>query len=276
MVAPGEPVEAATGADAGRGRLALMSELWRRSSGQFQGYRMHCSPGTQEAAVKLLLRHVAPSSGVLDLASGSGAMLARVREVGFRDLHGVERDLEVFGMPETRIPEEVSFVGLDLNGDFASHYSRRFSLIMSSEVIEHLDSPRHFLRQVWQLLEPDGHLLLTTPNVANWVGRLRFLVLGELRWFDHRSYHRLRHISPIPDSQMRAMLPELGFELVGATSAGNFMGPLQELLTAPLSLPFLALLGRRGWGDCNIYLARRTAESPSPRDLRGAPARNDA
>jgi hypothetical protein len=37
------------------------------------------------------------------------------------------------------------------------------------------------------------------------------------------------------------------------------MGPLQVLVTAPLSLPFLALFGRRGWGDCNIYLAKKKA-----------------
>jgi SAM-dependent methyltransferase len=226
---------------------------------------MHCAPGLQEAAMKLLLEHVRPSAGVLDLGSGSGAMLARLREAGFQDLHGVERDIEVFGMPETPGPEEARFVRLDLNGDFASHYARRFALLVSIEVIEHLDSPRDFLRQAWQLLEEGGHLLLTTPNVANWVGRLRFLVLGELRWFDPPCYERLRHVSPITDSQMRGMLPELGFDLVASTSAGSFMGPLQMLATALLSLPFLAAYGRRVWGDCNVYLARRARAARPPR-----------
>ena len=189
-------------------------------------------------------------------------MLARLGERGFGDLHGVERDLEVFGMPETPGPEEASFAALDLNGEFASHYARRFAMIVSSEVVEHLDAPRQFLRQVWQLLEDGGHLLLTTPNVANWVGRLRFLVLGDLRWFDARCYHRLRHVSPITDSQMRATLAELGFDVVATTTAGSFMGPLQVLLTLPLSLPFLAALGRRAWGDCNVYLARKAVPRP--------------
>ena len=128
-----------------------------------------------------------------------------------------------------------------------------------------LDSPRAFLHEAWQLLEEGGHLLLTTPNLANWVGRLRFLALGELRWFDGDCYDRIRHVSPIPDAQMRGMLPEAGFELVASTSAGSFMGPLQALATAPLSLPFLAVFGRRTWGDCNVYLARRLAAARSSR-----------
>jgi SAM-dependent methyltransferase len=213
--------------------------------------------------VKLLVRHVSARPGVLDLGSGSGAMLARVRDEGFSDLHGVERDLEAFGVPETPAPDGVNFLELDLNDGFASHFERTFALVMSSEVIEHLDSPRGFLTQVFELVEPGGHLLLTTPNVANWVGRLRFLVLGELRWFDESSYRRIRHISPLPDTPLRGMLEETGFELVGTDCAGSFMGPLQVLVTAPLSLPFLALFGKRVWGDCNIYLARKPAAGPA-------------
>ena len=214
--------------------------------------------------MKLLLRHDPPRSSVLDLASGGGAMLARLRDAGFSDLHEVVRDPKVFGQhrdetaaaaPES--PAETTIVGLDLNGRFADRYTRRFNLIVTSEVIEHLESPRGFLGQVSRLLEDDGLLLVTTPNVANWVGRIRFLLFGELRWFDETMRRQAHHVSPLTDSQMRALLAEAGFDVIATTSAGNFAGPLLTLLTAPLSLPFLALLGRRGWGDCNIYLAKR-------------------
>ncbi len=235
--------------------------LWVRPTGSFKGHREHCAPGVQEAALALVVRHVAPAAGVLDLGSGSGAMLARVQEVGFTDLHGVMRDLEVFGVPESPSPEGADVRAIDLNGEFARHYDRRFALLVSIEVVEHLESPRSFLRQAWELLEPGGHLLLTIPNVANWIGRLRFLVSGDLRWFGARDYRRIRHISPTTDAQMRSMLEHCGYRVVDATAAGSFLGPLQALVTAPLSLPFLALLGRRGWGDCNVYLAQKVART---------------
>ena len=184
-------------------------------------------------------------------------MLARLSDAGFSDRHAVARDPSLVGNTDTAVPAEWSVTSLDLNHSFSPHFDRRFSLVVSSEAIEHLDSPRAFLKEVHHLLEEDGYLLLTTPNVANWAGRIRFVLFGELRWFDWGMYHKARHISPITDVQMRAMLTETGFDLVTATSAGSFSGPLRALLTAPLSLPFLALFGRRGWGDCNIYLARR-------------------
>lgn len=234
-----------------------LSWLWLRDPGHYKGYRLKSPPGTQETAIELLLRHDPPRSSVLDLASG-GAMLARLSEAGFSDLHAVARDPSLVGETETAVPEEWNVASLDLNRSFSVHYRRRFGLIVSSEAIEHLDSPREFLREVYGLLEEDGYLLLTTPNVANWVGRIWFVLFGELRWFDDRMYRKARHISPITDFQLRAMLTEAGLDLVATTSAGSFSGPLRALLTAPLSLPFLALFGRRGWGDCNIYLATRS------------------
>jgi len=144
-----------------------IKRLWVRPTRHFKGHREHCAPGVQEAAVALVRRHVTPAAGVLDLASGSGAMLARLRDVGFCDLHGVRRCLETFGIPETPSPEGSDVCTLDLNGNFARHYDRRFALVVSVEVVEHLDSPRHFLRQARELLDDGGHLLLTTPNVVN-------------------------------------------------------------------------------------------------------------
>lgn len=234
-----------------------LTRLWVRPTRHYQGHREHCAPGVHEAAVALVARHVTPAAGVLDLASGSGAMLARLRDAGFTDLHGVRRDLETFGIPETPSPDGTDVRTLDLNRDFAPAYDRRFALLVSVEVVEHLASPRHFLGQAWELLDDGGHLLLTTPNVANWIGRLRFLATGELRWFDARHYRSIRHISPTSDAQMRAMLEDAGFRLVGATTAGSFLGPLQVVATALLSLPFVVAFGRRAWGDCNVYLARK-------------------
>jgi len=253
--------------------------LWLRKTGRYKGRRVHSSPGTQEAAIQLLLRHALPRASVLDLASGGGAMVARLRDAGFSDLHEVVRDPKVFGegAADTLAPaadprdraaapqDAASIPALDFSGNFADHFSRRFGLVVASEVIEHLESPRDFLKQAGRLLETDGLLLLTTPNVSNWVGRVRFFLFGELRWFDERMYRQARHISPLTDFRMRALLAETGFELVASTSAGYFYGPLRTLLTAPIALPFVACFGRRGWGDCNVYLARtsvRTSRLP--------------
>jgi len=213
-----------------------------------------------EAAAALLVSADVARTSVLDLACGEGAMAARLADQGFEGVDVVERDPTVFGEPETENLRASTNPVPDLNAPFAERLAGPYSLVVASEVIEHLENPLAFAREAAKLVRPGGHLLLTTPNVANWIGRLRFLLFGELRWFDADGYTRLRHLSPVTDSQMKNILDEVGFDLVRRTSAGSFTGPLAWLATAPLSLPFVALLGRRGWGDCNLYLAVKRAD----------------
>ena len=52
---------------------------------------MRCAPGTHEAAAALLLASVKDRPATLDLASGSGSFLARLRDHGFADLDAVKK-----------------------------------------------------------------------------------------------------------------------------------------------------------------------------------------
>jgi SAM-dependent methyltransferase len=200
-------------------------------------------------------RRLAPCTSILDLASGSGAMLARFRDIGYTQLCAVELNTARFRLAG------INPLAIDLNGEFSQCFDRHFGLISAMEIIEHLDSPRHFLRQVWKLLEDEGYLLLTTPNVSNWLGRIYFFLRGDLRWFD-ASHYRGGHISPISDVQMRFMLNENGFDLVDSTSAGSFFGPLRRLMLAPVISFLGTLFGKRMLGDINIYLAKKTKFTP--------------
>jgi SAM-dependent methyltransferase len=213
---------------------------------------MYCSPGTHEAALSLLQTTRSPTSGVLDLAAGTGAFLARLADHDFTDLHALALNAEKFRL------DAIHPVRVDLNSDFAASFDRQFNLVTAIEIIEHLDSPRHFLRQVHTLVSDGGHLLLSTPNVAHWAGRLRFLASGELRFFDADLYHRMRHISPTTDLQMRLMLAETGFSIVASLTAGAFFGPLTRALTAPLAVIFRIACGPTALGDVRIYVARKS------------------
>ena len=193
-----------------------------RARETYAGLLMHCAPGTHEAALTLLGRGGAPWQGVLDLGAGTGAFLARLRDAGYTDLEAVDRNPARFQL------DGVHCASLDLNAEFAGQLSRSFDLVTALEIIEHLDSPRAFLRQVHSLLTSEGMLLLSTPNVAHWAGRRKFLLTGDLRMFEGGLYHRMRHISPVTETQMRLMLAEVGFAVVGSATAGEFRGPLKR------------------------------------------------
>jgi 2-polyprenyl-3-methyl-5-hydroxy-6-metoxy-1,4-benzoquinol methylase len=221
---------------------------------------MRCAPGTHEAAAELLRRRgLARDLHVLDLASGTGAFLARLRDEGFQNLHAVELNLENFDLGGVT-PQVV-----DLNSDFAAALRGDMGLVTAIEIIEHLDCPRAFLRNIHTLLSGGGHLLLTTPNVAHWLGRLRFALSGELRQFQRRDYDYQRHISPTTHVQVRLMFEEIGFELLDFTTAGTFFGPVKLALTWPASALAGAMLGKLANGDVAIYLARKVAAGEATR-----------
>jgi 2-polyprenyl-3-methyl-5-hydroxy-6-metoxy-1,4-benzoquinol methylase len=199
----------------------------------------------------------ARKGSVLDLASGSGAMVARLCDNGFTDITAVELDAKKFGVPE------VTPLAIDLNGEFAKALGRRFAVVTAIEIIEHLDSPRHFLSQARDLLDEDGLLLLTTPNIAEWMGRIRFLITGTLRYFDDGQYEYNHHVSPLPAAQMRHLLAEVGLDIVASKTAGTFFGPLKMACMLPLWLPFRVFAGRSAMGDVNLYMLRRIAPKTS-------------
>jgi hypothetical protein len=59
---------------------------------------MRCAPGTHEAAMAMLRESGIKAGPALDLASGSGAMVARLRDGGFSDVTAVELDAGKFGV----------------------------------------------------------------------------------------------------------------------------------------------------------------------------------
>ena len=88
----------------------------------------------------------------------------------------------------------------------------RFELVTAVEVIEHLESPVRFLRNVRRLLSPGGAAVITTPNVENAPARVKFLLTGRLRMMDQAGDPT--HISPIFfDLFVRQYLPRAGLRL---------------------------------------------------------------
>jgi 2-polyprenyl-3-methyl-5-hydroxy-6-metoxy-1,4-benzoquinol methylase len=58
-----------------------------------------------------------------------------------------------------------------------------FDVVLCGDVVEHLRDPERALARLRPFLRPDGRLVLTTPNVANWAMRLSLLG-GRWRYTD--------------------------------------------------------------------------------------------
>lgn len=142
----------------------------------------------------------------IDLGTGPGAMAARLSAMGCGVL-AVDRDSQGF---EAAVPH----FSVDFDQpDFASQLGTgTFALVTAVEVIEHVESPIGFLRNVRRLLAPGGVAVLTTPNVDSLPARSKFLMRGKIRTMDEHS--EPTHISPIFfDLLCRQFLPRAGLRL---------------------------------------------------------------
>ena len=151
----------------------------------------------------VLARYVHPGLKAADLGSGPGAMAARLAEMGC--------DVLAADLSKTGFAAGLPHVTVDFNQpDFASILGhRQFGLVTAIEVIEHVESPIGFLRNIARLLAPGGVAVLTTPNVDSLPARFKFFLSGKIRTMDERG--EPTHISPIFfDLLQRQFLPLAG------------------------------------------------------------------
>jgi 2-polyprenyl-3-methyl-5-hydroxy-6-metoxy-1,4-benzoquinol methylase len=155
-----------------------------------------------------VVARVSPAKGrALDLGTGPGAMGERLHSLGF-DVVAVDRNAAVYQGSRQFITQDLNERNFSVAVGPAS-----FDLIVSVEVIEHVESPINFLTNVAQLLKPGGRAVITTPNVDSLPARLRFLFGGKIRMMDE--YSDPTHISPIfIDLMRRQFLPQARLRIV--------------------------------------------------------------
>jgi 2-polyprenyl-3-methyl-5-hydroxy-6-metoxy-1,4-benzoquinol methylase len=163
-------------------------------------------PGLHEFTSKVIARYASAGDRMVDLGCGPGAMGERVESLGI-DIIAVDRDAAAY---QGKHP----FIAVDF--DAASFAERlgvgAFDLVLAIEVIEHVESPIGFLRNVAWLLARNGVAVITTPNVDSLAARLKFLLAGKLRMMDEHGDPT--HISPIfADLLLRQYLPRVGLKV---------------------------------------------------------------
>jgi len=157
-------------------------------------------------AGQVIARYVRSGARAADLGTGPGAMANRLQVMGC-DVVGADMSAEGF---EAKLPHVV--VNFD-QPDFASQLgTKKYDLVTAIEVIEHVESPIGFLRNIGNLLALGGVAVVTTPNVESLPARLKFLLRGKIRTMDENG--EPTHISPIfVDLLKRQFLKRTSLEL---------------------------------------------------------------
>ena len=118
-----------------------------------------------------LVAAVGTQKRVLEIGCSSGYLAKPLRERG-NTIVGVELDAEAAREAEQWCEQVI--VG-DLEATSLPLEAASFDVVLCGDVVEHLRDPAGALARLRPLLKPDGTLVLSTPNIANWSMRLSLL-----------------------------------------------------------------------------------------------------
>lgn len=119
---------------------------------------------------------------ILEIGTGSGYFLSFCRQIlPTAKLYGIEYDERLLGVTKKRAPFADCRQG---NAEAFDLTPRRFDIVASFQVIEHLYHPEEMLKRVREHLKTDGLFIVTTPNLNGLGARL----MGR-NWHGHRDDH---------------------------------------------------------------------------------------
>jgi 2-polyprenyl-3-methyl-5-hydroxy-6-metoxy-1,4-benzoquinol methylase len=155
-----------------------------------------------------LLALVGSGKRVLDVGCSSG-YLARPLVAAGCMVVGIDQD-EQAAEAAREVCEEV-LVG-DVETLELPFPDRSFDAVLCGDLIEHLRDPEAFLARMRPLLKPNGRLVLTTPNVANWAIRLG-LLFGRWRYTERGILDRT-HAHLFTRSTLEETLERAGYRVL--------------------------------------------------------------
>jgi SAM-dependent methyltransferase len=135
----------------------------------------------QTQKVKLIehvLRRIGPIGALADVGCFTGIATARYKELGFNSAVGFEGSEEACAVAATRSIESRRWL---IGEGPCPANDCEFDVVIAADVIEHLVDTDQFLRELYRILKSNGRLIVTTPNLAFWLSRLR-LLLGRVPW----------------------------------------------------------------------------------------------
>ena len=155
------------------------------------------------------------NSNLADIGGGRGDFARAVSEhfssvdVFDHDAHGCDGNIK--------------FRTCDLNEEWKIPESS-YDIVVSLEVIEHLENPRHFFRQIAQILKEGGIAVVTTPNQVSLSSKICLLARDQFIQFQENCYPA--HITSLVPADLIHIANEANFELLEIVYSNDGRIPL--------------------------------------------------
>jgi 2-polyprenyl-3-methyl-5-hydroxy-6-metoxy-1,4-benzoquinol methylase len=168
-------------------------------------------------AILARLKELKPQR-ILDLGCGNGSLCRIIKDAGY-EVEGADPSEEGIQQAREAFPD-VSFRRMSIYDQPPKEWLNAFDVVVSTEVIEHLYSPRALPALAAKLLKPGSVILLTTPYHGYWKN-LALCLLG--KWDHHHDpLWDHGHIKFWSRQTLTRLFEEQGFEATGFKGLGRF------------------------------------------------------
>lgn len=106
------------------------------------------------------------------------------------------------------LPDDVSFQPTDLDAARLPLPDAAVDAAAAVEVIEHLENPRAFVRELARIVRPGGWVVITTPNQLSALSLLTLVLKGQFSAFQDSSYPA--HRTSLLEIDLRRIMIECG------------------------------------------------------------------
>lgn len=176
-----------------------------------------------------LHRLLPPGKGlkILDVGCGNGVMTAYLNSLGHH-ARGFDQSTSGIAFAQKAFPN----TQFDLKSIYEDYRSLEpaVSVVTSFEVIEHLARPGEMLARAYEVLEPNGVLILSTPYHGYWKNLAISLIDG---WDKHFESHRdCGHIKFFSPKTITRLLIENGFSQLRFANAGRLPGLWKSMVVS--------------------------------------------
>jgi len=171
-----------------------------------------------------------------------GTFTKVMQEKGYSDLHALDF-IDVLDYPDRK---RVTMHEIDFNKDRFPYKDRFFGSVVAWGIVEHLENPFHFIREIHRVMKPGATFIFSVPNVFHITSRLLFLKRGMFpRWNKSNN-----HIFVLPRGVFEKTVLKY-FNLVEE----RFVKPKLEL---PLLRRLTRFLPANQWfGDYVVYVLKK-------------------